>query len=166
LHEGCYRVRNPEFEITSILRFKNLKSIELIGFIIKPIQLVPFANLSKLKFIDIEIHAKSLDIIFVHSKFITDLNLNCINITNGYLNFNNSFQNLRSVILQNRWVVMNPNNINSIIKAIGGSANTLTFLLIGFLYHEHIDSNLEILKRLTNLQHLDCTIKKVFACSI
>jgi hypothetical protein len=138
-----------EFDISSILRFKNLKGIRLEKFTIKKFQFAPFCKLSDLDFKEIEIDANSLDLIFIHSRF-KELWLKDITI-NGILKFNNSFQNLsRAVICRLNSSI----NFNRIFKAIGGSANTLTDLNVRFQTHEDIESNIEILKRLTKLKSL------------
>jgi hypothetical protein len=144
-----------EFDISSILRFRNLKSICLDTFAIQKIQSAPFAKLSRLALYKIQIDADSLDLIFIHSRFIIELILHEIT-TNGNLNFNTSFQNLNRIKIYG----LNSINFNRIFKAIRGSTNTLVALYVRFPTREEIDSNVEILQRLTKLKDFIC-----FDCS-
>jgi hypothetical protein len=145
-----------EFDISAILRFKNLKYIWLENFAIKQIQGTPFTELSNLSLSEIQIDAKSLDLIFIHSKFITHLYLQNIT-TSGILNFNTSFQNLTRVSIYG-YYSLTSNNFKRVFKAIEGSANTLTELAVNFPNPEELQSYVETLRRLTHLRNLDCDI--------
>jgi hypothetical protein len=149
-----------EFDISSILRFKNLKSIYLENYIIKEIQSIPLAKLSDLYLEKLEISAKSLDLLFIHSE-LTSLNLSHITIT-GNLKFNNSFQNLIDATI----LGLNAIDFNRIFKAIGGSSKTLTDLNVHFPSHKEYESNVEILQRLSKLELFRCKIlREVILCS-
>jgi hypothetical protein len=152
-----------EFDISSILRFKNLKDIWLINFYIKQIQLVPFAEFSDLSLKDLQIDAKSLDLIFIQSRFITQLYLRNIR-TSGNLNFNTSFQNLKQVLFCGDYSLTS-SNFKRLFKAIEGSANTLTELGVMFPNSEDIESYVDTLKRLTHLNYVNCDIlREVILC--
>jgi hypothetical protein len=148
-----------EIDLSLILRFINLKDIRLQNFVIKQIQLTPVAELSSLDLLDIQIDANSLDLIFIHSRFINKLGLYDITI-NGILNFNTSFQNI------NRAAICGLNssiNFNRIFKAIGGSENTLNYLRVHFPTKE-IESNSK-LERFINLNYLICDVYPKVICA-